>query len=193
MSATPMTEGATMRQLRGFLPWITYSAAAALLDWRFALVGALVVAVAALVTSRRTASTDMFTVAAVVFFAGLTVVAVVAPASGVHRYVGALTPAALAVAALVSIAIGQPFTMPFAKRVAPVEVWDTPMFLHINVVLSAVWATSFAAMAAVIAAVLALHPEAVGIIITAQVLGFVIPMRISRWYPASIRARALAA
>jgi hypothetical protein len=182
-----------MRQLRGFLPWITYSVAAALVDWRFALVGALAVAVAALVASRRTASTDMFTVAAVVFFAGLAAVAAFDPASGLHRYVGALTPAALAVAALVSIAIGQPFTIPFAKRVAPVELWGTPMFAHINVVLSAVWATSFAAMAAAIATVLALHPEAVGILITAQVLGFVIPMRISRWYPASVRSRALTA
>jgi hypothetical protein len=182
-----------MRQLRGFLPWITYSAAAALVDWRFAVVGAFAIAVAALVASRRTASTDMFTVAAVVFFAGLTVVAVVDRASVVHRYVGALTPAALAVAALASIAIGQPFTIPFAKRVAPVELWGTPAFLHINVVLSAVWATSFAAMAAAIAAVLALQPQAVEIIIAAQVLGFVIPMRISRWYPAAVRARALAA
>jgi hypothetical protein len=175
------------------LPWITYSGVAALVDWRFAVVGAFVVAVAALVASRRTASTDMFTVAAVVFFAGLTVAAVVDPATGLHRYVGALTPAALAVSALVSIAIGQPFTIPFAKRVAPIELWDTPVFLHINVVLSAVWATSFAAMAAAIAAVLALRPQAVEIVIAAQVLGFVIPMRISRWYPTAVRARSLAA
>jgi hypothetical protein len=182
-----------MRQLRGFLPWITYSGAAALVDWRFAVVGAFVVAVGALVASRRTASTDMFTVAAVVFFAGLAVVAVVDPATGLHRYVGALTPAVLAIAALVSIAIGQPFTIPFAKRVAPIELWDTPVFLHINVVLSAVWATSFAAMAVAVAAVLALQPQAVEIVIAVQVLGFVIPMRISRWYPAAVRARALAA
>ncbi len=181
-----------MRQLRGFLPLIAYPAIAALADWRFATAGALVVAAAALWASGRSSSTDMFTVAAVGFFAALTVVAFVAPTSGLHRYVGALTPAALCVAAVVSIAIGQPFTVPFAKRVAPAEFWDTPMFMHINVVLTAVWAASFAAVAAVIAAVLAFHPQADGLIVLAQVAGFVIPMRISRRYPASVRARAMA-
>lgn len=182
-----------MRQLRGFLPWIAYPVAAALVDWRVAAATALAVAVMALLASVRSADTNMFGVAAVVFFAALTGFAFVYPTSDLHRFVGALTPAALAVAALVSIAIGQPFTVPFAKRVAPREFWDTPMFMHINVVLSAVWATSFAAMATVIALVLALHPEAGGIIVIAQIAGFVIPMRISRSYPASVRARALAA
>lgn len=181
-----------MRQVRGFLPWIAYPVAAALIDRRLAAVGALAIAVIAL-ASRRSGSTDIFTAAAVTFFAGLTVLAFAAPTSGVHHYVGALTPAALALAALVSIAIRQPFTIPFAKRVAPVELWGTPMFMHINVVLTAVWATSFAAMAAVIASVLAFSPHAVGIVIAAQIAGFVIPMRICRRYPASVRARAIAA
>src|SRR5579862_1122670 len=151
-----------MRQLRGFLPWIVYPIAAALVDWRIAAAVALAVAAGALLASGRSADTNMFGVAAVVFFAALTGLALVDPTSDLHRFVGALTPAALAVAALVSIAIGQPFTIPFAKRVAPREFWDTPLFMHINVVLSAVWATSFAAMAAVIALVLALHPQAGG-------------------------------
>jgi hypothetical protein len=179
-----------VRQLRGFLPWIAYPVAAALADWRVAALAALALGVAALATSRRAAGADVFTVAAVAFFAALTAVACVDPTSGVHRYVGALTPATLGVAALVSIAVRQPFTIPFAKRVAPAEFWGTPMFMHINVVLSAVWATSFVAMAVVIAAVLALHPQAGGVIVAAQIAGFVIPMRICRRYPASVRARA---
>jgi hypothetical protein len=182
-----------MRQLRGFLPWIVYPVAAALVDWRVAAAGALAAALVALAAGRRSSSTDAFTVAAVVFFAALTCVAFVVPTSGVHRFVGALTPAALAMAALGSIAVRQPFTIPFAKRVAPAEFWDSPIFMHINVVLTAVWAASFAAMAAVIAGVLEFHPQAGGIIVLAQVAGFVIPMRICRRYPASVRTRAMTA
>jgi hypothetical protein len=181
-----------MRQLRGFLPWITYPCAVALVDWRIAaaaaLAAALAVAVVALVAGRASDSVDMFTIAAVVFFAGLFVVAVAAPGSGVNHYVGALTPAALAVAATISIAVHRPFTIPFAKRVAPREFWDTPIFMHINNVLTAVWATSFAVMASVTAVVLALHLPASSLLLMVQIAGFVIPMRICRSYPASVRA-----
>ncbi len=178
-----------MRQLRGFAPWITYPFAAAIVDWRIAAALAALVALATAVRGRPSADSDVFAVTAAVFFPALTAVAVVAPSSGLHRFVGALTPAALAVGAIVSIARRQPFTIPYARRVAPAEFWDTPVFMHINAVLSGVWATSFALMAAVIATVVAVHPEATGIILFTQVAGFVIPMRISRRYPASVRSR----
>jgi intracellular septation protein A len=178
-----------MRQLRGFLPWIAFPAAATVLDWRLA--AALAFAVALAGSARRHA--DTFGVAAMVFFGGLTVVAFADPTSAIHHFVPALTPATLALAAAVSIAVRRPFTMPFAKRVAPREFWETPMFMHINVVLSAVWATSFAAMAAVNAVVLSMHPQATAVLIGAQIAGFVIPMRICRSYPATVRARLASA
>ncbi|HET9728874.1 MAG TPA: hypothetical protein VFR41_05600 [Acidimicrobiia bacterium] len=178
-----------MRHLRGFLPWIVYPIAAAMADWRIAALIAL--AIAAVGAATNGARRDMFATSAVAFFGALFVVAAVDPSSGLHRFVGALTPGALAIAALVSIAIDQPFTIPFAKRVAPPEFWDTPMFVHINVVLSAVWAASFVAMALIIAAVVAFAHQAGVIIVAAQIAGFVIPMRICRSYPASVQARAL--
>jgi hypothetical protein len=178
-----------MRQLRGFLPWIAYPVAVAIVDWRVAAAAALAIAVVALGVALNDNSLDMFTIAAAVFFACLTVVAVAAPASDLHRYVGALTPAALAVAATISIAVRRPFTIPFARRVAPREFWDTPIFMHVNTVLTSVWAASFAAMASISAAVLAFHPQASGALVIVQVAGFVIPMRICRSYPASVRAR----
>jgi hypothetical protein len=178
-----------MRQLRGFLPWITYPVVAAVFDWRVAALAALAVALVLVVGDRRA---EMFGLTAIVLFSGVSVVAFVDPASGLHRYVGALTPAALAVAALISIAVGAPFTLAFAKRVAPPEYWDTPMFMHVNNVLTAVWAASFTVTAAVTAGVLVFHPQAGGLIVLAQVAGFVIPMRICRTYPASVRDRFLA-
>ena len=179
-----------MRQLRGFLPWIAYPIAAAVVDWKTAALVAFAVAVAGIAwSSRADTGRDLFTITAACFFGGLTVIAFADPTSTVQRYVAALTPAALAVAAVVSIAVHRPFTVTFAKRVAPLEFWDSPMFEHINIVLTAVWATSFAAMAVVIAAVIAVHPAAGGIIIAAQIAGLVIPLRICRTYPASVRDR----
>jgi hypothetical protein len=183
-----------MRQLRGFLPWIAYPIAAAAVDWQTAALIAFAVAAAGIAWSRRSdIGREPFTIAAACFFGALALIAFADPTSSVHRYVGALTPAALAVAAAISIALHRPFTVPFAKRVAPIEFWDTPMFEHINIVLTAVWATSFAAMAIVIAAVIAIHPAAGGIIIAAQIAGLLIPLRICRTYPASVRDRYVAA
>ena len=181
-----------MSQLRSFAPWVVYGIAAALFDWRVAAAVALTLCVAELVRAGRAAATDVFALGAAVFFAGLTAVAFTDPTSGLHRFVPALTPGMLAVVAAVSIVVGQPFTVAFAKRVAPPEFWDTPMFVHINIVLTAVWATSFAVTGAIIAVVLATASHAVGILIGAQVAGFVVPMRISRRYPQAVRARQIA-
>ena len=182
-----------MSQLRSFAPWIAYPAASALFGWQAGAAVALGFCVVGLLRDGRSAVADTFRVAALALFGALTMLAYADPASGVHRFVPALIPATLAVAAAASIAVAQPFTVAFAKRVAPREFWDTPLFTHINVVLTAVWATSFAVTAAIIAITLVAAPHAVGILLGAQVAGFVVPMRVTRWYPAQARARYAAA
>src|SRR6185295_8019831 len=91
----------------------------------------------------RAAATDTLRMAALVLFGALTALAYADPTTALHQYVPALVPAALAVAAAVSIVVARPFTVTFAQRVAPREFWDTPLFVHVNVVLTGVWATSF--------------------------------------------------
>ena len=90
-----------MSQLRSFAPWIVYPIAAAVFDWRVgaALALALGLCLAGLVRVGRAATSDVFAVAAAMFFAGLTAVAFADPTSLVHRFVPALTPGTLAVAA----------------------------------------------------------------------------------------------
>ena len=178
-----------MSQLRSFAPWIVYPAASALFGWQAGCAVALGVCVVGVLLDGRPATTDPFRVAALVFFGALTGIAFADPTSMLHRFVPALIPGALAVAAGVSIALARPFTIAFAKRVAPQEFWETPLFMHINVVLATVWATSFAVTAAVLAMGLTVAPHDVAILIGAEVAGFVVPMRITRWYPAKARAR----
>jgi hypothetical protein len=178
-----------MSQLRSFVPWIVYPIASALFGWQAGVAVALAFCLVGLIRDGRVATTDTFRMAALLFFATLTAVAYADPASALHRFVPALVPATFAVAAAVSIVVARPFTVVFAKRVAPREFWDTPLFTHINVVLTAVWATSFAVTAVIIAITLTRAPHAVGVLLGAQVAAFVVPMRISRWYPARARAR----
>jgi hypothetical protein len=178
-----------MRHLRTLAPWIAYPAAAGFLGWRTGAVIALAVTVVGVARDARAAASDTFRAAALVFFGTLSIVALCDPTAALHRFVPALIPAALAVAASLSIASGHPFTVTFARRVAPREYWDTPLFAHINVALSAVWAASFAATAVAIAITLDLAPHATAIILATQIVAFVVPMRITRSYPARARAR----
>ena len=46
-----------------------------------------------------------------------------------------------------SLAIGLPFTLRYAEERAPREVWDSPLFKRINVVITLVWSLIFLATA----------------------------------------------
>ena len=111
-----------MSQLRTFAPWIAYPAASALFGWQAGCAVALGICVVGVLLDGRPATTDPFRVAALVFFGAMTAIAFADPTSMLHRFVPALIPAALAAAAAASIALAQPFTIAFAKRVAPARV-----------------------------------------------------------------------
>ncbi len=98
------------------------------------------------------------------FFAALTIVSIANPNSGLQHYIPALAPAALGTGAGLSILRGRPFTIPFAKRSTPPELWDQPRFYAANVTISMIWTVSFAVTAAVLATVLATaaHPSRLG-------------------------------
>jgi hypothetical protein len=89
-------------------------------------------------------------IATVVFFAALSLAAVVTTRHGVtelDKYSQAISSGALGLIALGSIVAGHPFTTDYAKEEAPPEVWHTPVFRRINLVLTAVWAAVFLACA----------------------------------------------
>jgi len=182
-----------MNHLSSLGPWIASPLASALVGWRAGAAAALAVCVVGLALEGRAAASYPFRAAGLVFFAALTAVALTDPTTPLHHFVPALIPATLAVAAFLSVIAGRPFTLAFARRVAPREYWDTPLFTHINVVLTTVWAVSFGIMAVVIASTLALAPQASIFIVGAQIAGFIVPMRITRTYPARARARYVAA
>lgn len=49
---------------------------------------------------------------------------------------------------LTSLAVGHPFTLPYARESTPREIWNTPRFLHVNKVICIAWAIAFAVMVA---------------------------------------------
>src|SRR3954469_19697670 len=75
-------------------------------------------------------------------------VALASPHAAIHRWIAALSAGALAVIALASLAVGQPFTLSIARRSTPAALWDHPEFIRLNRFITSVWTVAFLAAAA---------------------------------------------
>lgn len=178
-----------MSYLRSFIPWLVFVAVSTA-DWRWGAAAALVSAGSQVLQGRRTGSpADLLTVSTAVYFAALTAVAFADPGSSVHPWTAALSLGWLALTAWASLAIGRPFTLVIAKRTVPSELWEHPLFRRVNVVITAVWASSFTVTAAALAG-LREAGAPTGVAIAVQVAGFAIPAVFTARYPAYARAKA---
>ncbi|MFI6844516.1 hypothetical protein OG535_27570 [Kitasatospora sp. NBC_00085] len=175
-----------------FLPWIVYAVLPS--DrWQWAALAGLVVAVGVIVKRRSTGSgfdALIIETGSAGFFAVLAAVAFAKPDSAVHAYSAALSSCVLALIAGASLAIGKPFTLGIAKQSTPREVWHQPLFVRTNRVLTGVWATAFAATAAVLAALGHADQGHSTTATLVQVAGFVIPMVFTNRYVATVQERA---
>lgn len=179
-----------MNYLRGFIPWLVFAGVSSA-GWQWGALAGLVTAVVLLLADRAAGLAlehRLLEYGTIVFFAALGILAFTQPDSGLKSYGSALSMGWLALIAWVSIAVRRPFTLGFARRMAPPEVWDTPLFRRINVVLTAAWASSFTLTAIAQAAVSALGWSVV-VSILIQLAGFILPVRFTAAYPERARAR----
>ena len=65
-----------------------------------------------------------------------------------EKWSGEMSSLALAAFAFGSLFVRSPFTLPYAKETTPKEYWDSPLFLHVNWIVTLVWALSFTVAAA---------------------------------------------
>ncbi|MGW1072363.1 hypothetical protein [Streptomyces sp. NPDC002537] len=179
-----------MNYLRGFVPWIAFAVVSSV-GWQWGAVTGLVVGAALLVKDRKAGATGESQIlerSTVAFFAALTVLAFAVPDSGLRNFAGPMSLGWLALTAWATLIIGRPFTLGIAKRQTPPEIWDSPVFRSVNVVLTTVWAGAFTATAVALTAV---HAAGLGsgVSIPVQVAGFVLPAVFTARYPERVRAR----
>jgi hypothetical protein len=88
---------------------------------------------------------------------------------------------------LVSLAIGRPFTLQYAREQVSAEHWHSAAFLRTNYIVSFVWALAFAVIVAADAAMLCLPdlPQKFGLLTI--VLALVGAIKFSMAYPAYVR------
>jgi hypothetical protein len=135
-------------------------------------------------------SPKILEIGTVLLFCGLAVYAVLGGPTGSIFGVRLAVDTGLLLIVLVSMAIGRPFTLQYAREQVAPEYWDRPEFIHTNVVITTVWALAFAVL--ILADLVLVFapdvPPRVGIIAT--ILALVAAVKFTGWYPEHQRAKA---
>ena len=77
------------------------------------------------------------------FFAAATVSVIVLNDAWTLQYLGVLANGALALAAWLTVALGKPFTLDYAKDQVDPSLWNEPHFIRTNVLMTVLWASAF--------------------------------------------------
>ncbi|MFJ3229716.1 hypothetical protein [Streptomyces sp. NPDC086787] len=132
-----------------FAPWIIFGVVASPSTWKYAALAALVAAI--LLSGRDILRGRLYVLdmVGIVFFAVISVLALALDRSELlwlETYAQVISNAVIAVVALGSL-LADPFTAQYARERTPRHLWDSPVFKHINQVLTAAWGAVFALMA----------------------------------------------
>jgi carotenoid cleavage dioxygenase len=132
-----------LQLLYGFLPWILFSAIFGK-NGKDSLI-AIIVALVVCIKTERTHLRKGFVLSwgTVIFFILLFFLAVVARIPWVIDNASMLSNLTLALIAWISLFIGQPFTLQYAREQTPQQIWKTPGFIKVNQILTIIWGLIF--------------------------------------------------
>jgi hypothetical protein len=172
----------------GFLPFIIFFILASTVSPLAGLVAGFLVSVYFAARSRQLGSAiKILDIGSVTMFGLLALFQLlVKPNLGIG-ITGTLVTGGLMLTSLISLAIGRPFTLQYAREQVPQEYWNLPVFIKTNRLITAAWTLAFAisTVANAAATYSPSFPHWVGI--TASVLGFLWAIWFTRWYPARVR------
>lgn len=178
-----------MGMLVAFGPWIVFAILAASASVAMGAWAAFAVALVLAVRGARHGAPKRLDIGGAVFFLAAGVSATLEPDLVTLATARIGSDLALLAIVLISLALGKPFTLAYARERTPRELWDNPIFLMVNRRISWAWAAAFAAMAATTAAWLR-WPLLPGwwliVVVVAALAGAVL---FTLWYPAAVRRR----
>ncbi len=181
----------------GFAPWIIFSVVEG--PGRFSEAAGAAFGAALLVLLVGVAvgmGAKLLDLAAIVFFAALLVLAFVGghdTHAWLERWSGEISNVMIVLVAVGSVLVRRPFTLQYARESTEREYWDSPLFLHVNYVLTWVWIGAFYVTAAVgWYGDGPLHePDNVWTNWVVSVAVLIFAIRFTEWYPDRAKSEAL--
>jgi hypothetical protein len=160
--------------------------------WEWGLLSGFLVGTAILIQQRRAGwgvASLILEYGTTAFFLVVTIIAFASPHSPLRTWSVPLSMGWLACIAWLSLLVGRPFTVGIARRSIPREYWNNRLFLHVNIVITAVWAATFTVITAASTALQAAHASAVASVAINS--GYLVPIVFTSRYPDIARAAAL--
>lgn len=173
----------------GFIPWILYLIISGhnLLQFDISILVALFASIVCQIPQLKKGF--ILSWGTLIFFLFMTVSVVLLTNEWVIKNAGLISNSGLAVITLISIVIGKPFTMQYAKETVPADKWETPLFIQINYLLSAFWLVMFLSMLGVYL-IHTFHPEVSNWIFNLiSYIPIIFGTWVSIWFPAWYRER----
>jgi predicted transporter len=177
--------------LLAFAPFIVFAIIDRLAGPTEGLVSGALVSAALLVRDWVTPGrgAKILEIGTLVLFGGLALYALLHGPIGSIIGVRLCVDAGLLLIVLVSMAVGHPFTLQYAREKVAPEFWDNPKFLRTNYVITAIWALAFAVMVLAEAALLYIPGTPPRAVIAAIALALVGAVKFTGWYPERVRAQ----
>jgi hypothetical protein len=171
--------------LLAFAPFIVFAIVDRILGATDGLIGAALAAAILLVRDLMTPgrTPKILEIGTLVLFAGLALYALFGDPVWSVIGVRLCVDVGLLLIVLLSMAIGRPFTIQYAREQVAPEFWSGPEFLRTNYVITAVWAFAFLIMVAAEVALLYDPdiPRRIGILVI--VFALVGAVKFTGWYP----------
>ncbi len=173
--------------LKGFIPWITYLLVSNMTSLGHETAALSALAATTILTHDHLKKGFVLAWGTMIYFGFLAVMFRTPYAAFIDANAFILSNSALATIMWVSIALGKPFSIQYAKEEVAKNVWHTDRFREINYKISLMWATSLT-LTALYGFMLVDSIVKEGALTQPIFIAlFTIPMWFTRWYPAKRR------
>lgn len=177
--------------LLGLLPFIAFFVLMRLVSPLAGLsAGLLTSAVLGVRMWRRGESIKILEIGSLILFAALVLYTLAAAPAWTVASVRLAVDGGLLAIVLVSLAVGRPFTLQYAREQVAKEFWATPSFVAANRLITSVWAGAFAVLVAADAAAEYWPAVPLWVDVAASILALLGAVGFTVWYPAALRRTA---
>ena len=179
-----------MGLLLAFAPFIAFFALVRLISPFAGLIAALVVSL--VLCGRmmlRREAVKTLEIGTLVLFAALVLWTIVIGTEWSIARVRLAVDAGLLAIVVISLLVGRPFTLQYARERVPEPLWNTPQFLATSRIVALVWAGAFAVLVAADAAAEYVPEIPVRADVWASVAALVGAFWFTGWYPDQVRRR----